>query len=338
MPFDRADETDLLTALYAGVHETPLWESFLHRLRRLSRADHVSIIFARTGESVHDGLQWCAGPDLRSEARKLADFVSADPVSHRAMRPGRVYALEELIDPSNARHERFRKDYLSRIGAGFSRTMRVAEANGDGNTWVSLVRANDDFGAADSARLAALAPHVAIATKTLAIIERERLEAKIAQNVLDRAGIAWTGRDAHGMALASLHVRLEGERGGMRVTKSDLSCSAVHIGDTNLLSVRSPAFGKSVVAAPVFVTISRLARPLTDEHATLFAEFHDLSLNEARLALLLAQDHSIVEAAAALGLTPETARNYSKRVYSRTRTRGLAELVRMVLTSVAILA
>jgi DNA-binding CsgD family transcriptional regulator len=56
--------------------------------------------------------------------------------------------------------------------------------------------------------------------------------------------------------------------------------------------------------------------------------------SEARLAWMLGQATSIADAADALGLTIETARNYSKKIYAKTGARGQAELVRIILTSV----
>jgi len=49
---------------------------------------------------------------------------------------------------------------------------------------------------------------------------------------------------------------------------------------------------------------------------------------------MMAQAISISDAAETLGLTIETARNYSKKIYAKTGARGQAELVRIVLTSV----
>ena len=63
-----------------------------------------------------------------------------------------------------------------------------------------------------------------------------------------------------------------------------------------------------------------------------------LSPSEARLAWAIAQGMSISEAAADLGLTVETARNYSKKIYAKTGARGQAELVRNILTGVLALA
>ena len=56
--------------------------------------------------------------------------------------------------------------------------------------------------------------------------------------------------------------------------------------------------------------------------------------SEARLAWAMAQGRSIAEAAHDLGLTTETARNYSKKIYAKTGAGGQADLVRIIFTSV----
>jgi len=56
--------------------------------------------------------------------------------------------------------------------------------------------------------------------------------------------------------------------------------------------------------------------------------------SEARLAWVLAQGVSISDAAEAVGISVETARNYSKKIYAKTGARGHPELVRIILTSV----
>jgi DNA-binding CsgD family transcriptional regulator len=62
---------------------------------------------------------------------------------------------------------------------------------------------------------------------------------------------------------------------------------------------------------------------------------HGLSRMEARLAWALCQGSSLNEAAEELGLTRETARNYSKRIYTKVGARGQADLVRLILTGIA---
>ena len=70
-----------------------------------------------------------------------------------------------------------------------------------------------------------------------------------------------------------------------------------------------------------------------DERAgtRILRELHGLSDREAALAEKLSRGETIIEAGRALRLTDETARNYSKRIYAKTGTRGQGDLVREVL-------
>ena len=82
----------------------------------------------------------------------------------------------------------------------------------------------------------------------------------------------------------------------------------------------------------------RTPTPMNTEQARQLEHLWALSPSEARLTAAIANGLSLVEAAEELGLTTETARNYSKRVYAKTGARGMADLVRLALTSVAVLA
>jgi DNA-binding CsgD family transcriptional regulator len=74
------------------------------------------------------------------------------------------------------------------------------------------------------------------------------------------------------------------------------------------------------------------------EQAKALTAMFGLTRSEARLAAAVADGASLAEAADALGLTIETARNYAKRVFAKTRTRGQVDLVRAIAGSVAGLA
>ena len=89
----------------------------------------------------------------------------------------------------------------------------------------------------------------------------------------------------------------------------------------------------------VAVGLSRFSRREDPRSAARIVR-HTLGLSggEAALAVGLSRGLSLVEAGAAVNLTPETARNYSKRIYAKTGAAGQADLVRMVLTGLAPLA
>lgn len=340
----RSDETDLITVLHEGLHEEPRWRTFLSRLQRRTRADHVSLIASQGDTPVHGATQWFTGRDVRAQAQQLAALAALDPTPYRRLRPGRVYSAMELIDPDDAAHTRFRREYLERIGVRHGRFMRVTDMDGR-DAWLNVTRAADDFTAADSALLSGLAPHLAIALRTLGELERARFRAAVADDVLAHAGLGWASLDREGRSLDTGGCGGPGSA-GERLPPAicippDGRVRAVRIGaedPVNLLILPVPEEPLTASAMPVVVAVSagkavpgaRVAEAL----ALLFA----LSVTESRLAVRLAAGDSLAGAASALGLTIETARTYSKRLFAKTGTRGQPDLVRLVLTSVAALA
>jgi DNA-binding NarL/FixJ family response regulator len=79
-------------------------------------------------------------------------------------------------------------------------------------------------------------------------------------------------------------------------------------------------------------------REAAQDGAAALQALHGLSAREAALAQAISCGEPLVEAGLELGLTVETARNYSKRIYGKTGAAGQADLVRMVLTGLAPLA
>lgn len=340
MAITRTDETELLTVLHEGMHERPRWSTFLDRLRRRTRADYVSLIFAQGDVPMHRATESFAGRDVRAAAERLDDLAMLDPIPYRRLRPGRVYSADELIDPQDSRHDRFRRDYLERIGVRYGRFMRVAEPGG-ASLWAILSRETSDLTAADGALLTALAPHLAIALRSFALLERERFRADVAQDALSRAGVAWVALDddAHVVAAAPdapplprLAASAAAQPATMRLFPPDAGPPI------DVLTVPAPAPPLAAITMPVVVALTRRPMPLGARHAAALVALHQLTASEARLALLLAEGRTIAEAATDLRLTLETTRNYTKRIFSKTGTRGQAQLVRLILTGVAVLA
>ncbi|MGB3165227.1 MAG: helix-turn-helix transcriptional regulator, partial [Alteraurantiacibacter sp.] len=105
--------------------------------------------------------------------------------------------------------------------------------------------------------------------------------------------------------------------------------------DMLVAPMRLHASGGEGAMAAVYVSGDRSS--LADRHEQL-TDLFDLTPSEARLAWSMAQGLSIAEAARTHGLTVETARNYSKKIYAKTGARGQVDLVRHVLTGVLALA
>ena len=95
------------------------------------------------------------------------------------------------------------------------------------------------------------------------------------------------------------------------------------------LRTRAEALGDRRPAAAIFVGDPDIRLDSSNEQH--LRELYALTAGEARLAARLAQGKSVEEAAAAIGITVNTARAYLKRIYSKTGVRRQPELVRLLL-------
>ncbi|MDO7842127.1 helix-turn-helix transcriptional regulator [Sphingomonas immobilis] len=336
MAITRQDETDLLTALHDGVLEDAPWATFLRRLRGRLRADDARLRIARPAAPDLVALEFFApaGHGTPAPVPAIAPF----PAALARLRPNRVYGEEEI--PADT--------------AAYRRILRVVDDAG-ASAWLDVTRAQGAFSAADSAMLSQLGAHLAIALRTFVALTRARAGEAAAARGLERLGTGWVMLDRRGHVLGwsaqaerllhAVNPGWRGHDGAMRLGRA--MDAAIARGGHHAIRLRADppvdamlapvadAAGAVITGAAVLIQVrgapeSGPAKPLAD--------LLGVPLFEARLAARLAAGDSIAEGAEALGLTIETARNYSKRLYARTGTRGQADLVRAVLESGAPLA
>lgn len=371
MALTSRDETDLLIPLYQGMHAIPRFATFLERLKRRTDSDYVSLI-VRIGDAASGAIsEYFAGADMRRRARESGtqDPFDLDRIHYDSLRPGRVYSITELIehDPV-ARTDRARK--MSRLGVGDERVVRIAPAEGI-SAWLLIARSGKCT-AADSALLSTLAPYVAVAVETVVGIDRERMRGRISAIGLARSNKGWMlfDRDARLVAidpqmdarwqeLGGAHLRIGERLRGLDLhAERDLAVAAAAMAadprapsrplvlrtephmEALLLPVAPDSHGTEAETpnGPVLLALCPLPGHRSHDAAARLAQVHDLPRREAELAMALADGLSIAEAAEEMGLTLETARNYSKRLYAKLGVRGQAELVRLVYESCAVLA
>jgi len=355
--------TDLTLALHEGAFEEPLWASFLTGLRLQTEADYAGLIL-RNGEEV-TVLQ----ADLYPEELRTGDFeklYTSDPGPHHRMVTGRIYVSRDFFDDAGAEHVHFYHQVLVPAGIPHGRMMRVEEPGG-GEACCAIARGRQDFPPGAETLMTSLVPHLRAALRTFTVIQRERLRASISGDVVHRLNLGWLTLDAAG------HVIGRDDEGGRLLRASPLQIArdgrlstGRALADRELAELlRAAQSGATIRArlihlsdepwrdmlvAPVMsdpllsgerpvlaVYLAGDPRSETERCEQLMALFK-LSQNEARLALALSHGRTIREAADELGLTPESARTYSKRVYAKTGARGQSDLVRLILASVIALA
>lgn len=93
------------------------------------------------------------------------------------------------------------------------------------------------------------------------------------------------------------------------------------------LHTKAEALSERGPIAAIFVTDPEIPLDSNEQH---LRELYRLTAGEARLASCLLQGKSVEEAAAAMGITVNTARAYLKRIYNKTGVRRQPELVRLL--------
>lgn len=356
----RIDDDSLLQSLYEGMLETPLWSGFLDQLLAKTSAHRVALVFRPADED--RVVELFAGRPISNNVGNLAHHKALqDPAPFRNMRPNRAYSWEELFDPINSQTDRSEQgDIPKRLES--MRSIRVTEPSGL-DLWLSC-SGGDTIGSATGALLTSLAPHLQVALRSFAALERERFRSSVTGQAFDRLKMGWLSLDAScGIIDATENLEQLFQWGTLlrrgRYNRLVLQSPIIDRQLTALLKqfssnpeARPQAFNLSkdpwvemlVTPAqrqnfsgnkrPVAIVYVSGDRRSQADRCDQLVDLFGLLPSEARLAWMLAQATSISEAAQALGLTVETARNYSKKIYAKTGARGHAELVRIILTSV----
>ena len=362
-------QAELTAALLDGAFETPLWSTFLERLRLILRADCVTLIFRPPGRPLGEAVHLFSGdiaPIVIGDVytRYLSKL---DLLSDFQMEVDRAYTFDELYPPRNAAHRAFYEDVVIPSGITVARLMRVIEPTGV-SAWLVVSRRNVEFGQNASALLEAIAPILRGALRNYVALEHERFKGAVTGEAMRWLHFGWMALDAGGHV-----VDLEPEAGSV-LTRSGVlrmapngrliarpaelerdifeaisrlaanpggnPCAFTLKRDPWLDMLLVPAAHKRLSAHPRAAVIAYVhgdswrSTDRCEQLEQLFA----LSPGEARLALALSRGMTLPEAANKLELKVGTVRKYSKSIYAKLGARGLPDLVRIVLRSVLSIA
>jgi DNA-binding CsgD family transcriptional regulator len=359
------EESELLVALMQGAFETPLWSTFLHELRQRTAADYASLIFRPPGLAPNTVFHLFSGERSPPVIQQLyrESFYRRDPTPYHNMIEGRVYALNELLRQDDPLHAAYLREVMAPSGMNAIRMMRVVEPS-DVSAWLTITRRERDFVPQDDGLLSWIAPYLRSVLRSFVALERERTNALLAGEAIQRLNFGWITLDAAGRVLeADVQGReilansgtLRSDSEGFLVAASPKqqreitdvitalagdpsapACAMTLSRDPwfDMLLVRAHRDSISATSVPAVVAYVHVDRSLSADRCEQLAKLFDLLPSEARLALALSRGMSIAEAAEQLGLTVQTARTYSKNIYAKMGARGQADLVRFIHRSV----
>ncbi|MGE0388277.1 MAG: helix-turn-helix transcriptional regulator [Gammaproteobacteria bacterium] len=366
------ERMDLLVRdIHRGVLEEPPWQSFIRALRLELRGGYADMIFHHDERAPGRGFEVCdiefAPPD--HQQRYFTHFHRFDPFPYATMQAGRAYLLHELIDTRDAAAGVFYHQFMKRARMDYEIMFHIADPGGC-RAWVAVTRPGErgDFDAADRALCERLVPHLGDALAVFARLRGLQFERDAYANAFDSMGVGVIGLDAGGRVTRADEAarRLCARRAALRIAggelqaadprdeaalraliRAGLDCApggfarAIRIGALDAIGV----LARAVTRAPVYADRAepRLVLYLSDASgfaadAGRLRELFGLSAREAALAAELARGSTLTQAAAAVGITEQTARTYSKRIFAKTGTRGQTDLVRLILASAALVA
>ena len=335
-------ETELLVPLQEGLFEQPLWQTFLTRVRAAGGASGACLLLDGGGEEIRLGSGALFGDAALARLREIAPQLRAE----------RVYSRDDLADAD-----------------AFPEGMRLVRIGSDDGIAATLVLFSDTpLEARASALLGALVPHLKAALRTFAVLERERSRRAVSEGVAARMNFGWITLDRQGrivdcnaaadrmLAVSDLlgrgaYDRLVPSSPSLdrELTKAIGDCAAdqnlrpraltlSHDPWIDLLVSPVRLEGLGAGGRAMAVVYLRGDRTSEADRREQLGDLFQLTPAEARVAWSMAQGLSIAESAKEHGLTLETARYYSKKIYAKTGARGQSDLVRNILTSVLALA
>ena len=365
--------SDLLPALLDGAFEDPLWSTFLDRLRQATQADYAALTFRPPGQPMkevvhlHSGTAWPAWINRLYQKQYREQRQDIDPIPYYELEEGRTYALEEVLKQDDPVHENYYQNFLAPAGMNAMRLLRVVESSGV-NGWITITRRSSDFSPDVTPLINAIVPYLRSALRNFVALERERFNASVANDAISRLAFCWLtlgpsaevlDTDNQGAALLATSGILSRNAAGRltarpreldrEITQAVRALSAdsrsrpraiILSRDPWLDMLLVPTHKRSISAKPDPAVIAYVHGDnwSTADRCDQLAELFVLLPSEARLALALSRGMTIAEAANELGLTLETARNYSKKIYSKLGARGQSDLVRFVMRSVLAIA
>lgn len=354
MAFPGNSETELLISLQKAVVEDAGWTEFLARLALTTNASFAAMVFEVPGSS--DAVRSITATPKGLPAPISSDALGA--IFSNRLRPERIYSAAELKDLQSGTEM---NEALGNLHASALRAMRVVVSETLSIT-VGIF-GSIEFGAADGAILRRLFPYLKSSAYAASIIGRERFRASVSASLARKTNFGWFLLDRTGGIveaasdrpdrLPGFHI-LAGPQGDRMAfedraaetaladildrcaTATAAPSSAIKISDAPMMHLRvSPYSPSDFVRSGNPVALATLYGEcqMAPESAGLLVDLFGLLPSEARLAKALASGKSLAEAADQMGLTIETVRNYSKKIFAKTGTGGQANLVRSILAN-----
>jgi len=327
---------------------------------------------------VLDGFSHLDEKESQRRVREALPFAHTDPLTNAlsSAKSGTIYTLDEIISEAELESNAFHKNVIRRYGLEHELAMCVMEPNG-WKSYVGLQNSKErgNFAGEEKKFFAGFYPHFERALQIYARLKTNDSEKQIFEDALDRLSIGVFILDGNGkvidinkagrdlavgetwLTLSKGRIAFAGRKDNTRLDEAIKDAARCHIspggepfvdafnvGSTagsvigvlvRSVSATDPYSSETSPSVVVYMSDIGRQRPAPEKF---IARLFGLTTSEALLVTLLANGSTLADAAAALNITKNTVRNYLKIVFYKTGVSWQADLVRLILKSVALLA
>lgn len=348
--------SELLVRLYGDLDSEHPWDAFLEALAKWLESSFATLIITAPGTHM-PGTYVTPGADPHFMARYIESFFAEDPF--KDLPDGKVTSFTEFISQMAMEDYSEYRDYLDVAGGEqvLAVDMRFS-GQFEARFRVSRDKSKPDFAAAERVALQALVPHLRIAISLFEKLQLAGAEHGVFESATEGLGLALLVLDRNNRIISSnaLAERFLTEGEGVRRASDCLAFDMVEprkiiadllarpVGQTKVTRFRIerpergdliataramdlPAIHSGTGALALFLALPGNESSLEPETAR---ELFGLTMAEARLAVILAQGVSLVEAARRLGITHNTAKTQLRAIFAKTGARRQSQLVNIL--------
>ncbi len=369
MPVRFTAVSELVRALYAGVIETPPWESFLQAIRHETSSMSTMIMLSPPGSAAINLISIVGGRSEVTSAYR-GQLFALDPFVN--LPEGRVITLHEFVGERDLERNDYYNDFMRGTwGVGYVLGFDVRTTAGY-TAGLRLCRAvaTSNFDAAAHRLVEALVPHLRQAILIFDRVHHLQVEEMELSDALDRLGVAGFLLDGLGRVTqpnrtaATLFAGKEGiavrqgrlvlgsedaqRRLGELLARARNAVDAQDQDRARLPEVITVSRGPGSPSLAIAARILRSPADLRSDHAPAVAVYVSrpdqggavpaavirqllgLTPAEAELAARLGHGATIDEAAHGLGITRATARTQLYSIFRKTGLHRQSELVSLI--------
>jgi DNA-binding CsgD family transcriptional regulator len=360
----------MLTTMFSGVATDPPWQDFVRAMRLAFAGNHANVIFRRP-ELATQWMTHDTDAALVAIGDPVADYVANDdPLWYFGMPPFVSHTLDDFISPNEQLTHPLTQSYLWRYGMHALLICRV-QVQDEMQAWLTVTRPRGSpFTADDKHRFEQIAHQFGPALELFGSYKEVLDQRDAYARALHARGTGLARLDPEGVVL---HLDSDAERWvteerliqrrGHRLVavrpqdqrRFDDAMKAVLSGVKNeslivLQGEHHAELGDGLellfyrVAEPhdpawthpprVIIYMNMLGRQQLPSPQRL-RQLFDLTGREAALTIVLARGLTVAEAAADLGLSPQTARAYLRQIFDKVGVTRQADLIRRIHASVA---